>query len=649
MGTNDISAVKSSGDTIDESWYNDLRSALLGVVVGRDPSSGAVAASQDLGSSIFPWGNVYADGLVIGGSAIDFGNLTGIANSIISGRTRSTSILPDFIRANGAAASFQVLGATTNLLLNIDNTATSVSTDLTESGLTTAPGSNNTALVNDTGLTGQTSSKYQGEDGTTITIDTVGSEITDRIGQYVTLKTGTEYMLAYVKSATELTNCYRGYYFDSSGLPVERVALNNNDTLTLMSTAWVFVEDDAVTVDVTYNTPIYAFTEPSSPTTGDYWFDRANEVWKRYSGSAFVTINRILIGIAVIDSTNCVVSRSLNFNKSYVAFNAMRAEYESVTEIQVKDTEFELSVYGEQICSKFSTFIWDITSDLELSQIEASNTEYYAYVTTDGEQVLSDIKPYNQNAELKGWYHPYNSWRAIARINNDGSSDFDSDTLLNYSDYDAVIGVDVQKYDIALDSLTTLTPATDKLAYYTGANSAALTTLTSFARTLLDDADAAAARTTLGIPTQLVSSSSSTATSTTAIIPYDNTIPQNTEGTELVTVSITPKSASSKLVIEIDIPLIGITAVAQFFIGAFFVDSTANAIAASAASIDATTEPQTFRLRTVVSSGSTSARTYKFRYGSSGGTQALVLQLSGAAQKFGAIDEYVMTVTEIGS
>ena len=49
-----------------------------------------------------------------------------------------------------------------------------------------------------------------------------------------------------------------------------------------------------------------------------------------------------------------------------------------------------------------------------------------------------------------------------------------------------------------LTAINGLTPAADRIAYYTSASAGALTTLTPFARTLLDDADAATARTTLG-------------------------------------------------------------------------------------------------------------------------------------------------------
>jgi len=56
-----------------------------------------------------------------------------------------------------------------------------------------------------------------------------------------------------------------------------------------------------------------------------------------------------------------------------------------------------------------------------------------------------------------------------------------------------------------LTAINSLTPAADRIAYYTSASAGALATLTSFARTLLDDADAATARTTLGLGTAATS------------------------------------------------------------------------------------------------------------------------------------------------
>lgn len=61
------------------------------------------------------------------------------------------------------------------------------------------------------------------------------------------------------------------------------------------------------------------------------------------------------------------------------------------------------------------------------------------------------------------------------------------------------IGSDVQAYSPNLQALTTYTPVADRLPYYTGASTSALTAFTSFGRTLVGSIDVFAARTNLGL------------------------------------------------------------------------------------------------------------------------------------------------------
>lgn len=414
---------KIAGAVVDETWPNNIHTALRGDFMGRGPT-GVPTEDQNLGTQLLPWGQAFIGSLIVDEVLIDFGTAEQFPNRIVSSASRSTSDQPDFIRADGATNEFDLLATTTNLVITVNGSPATFTADATVTSITLAPSSNNTCLVDDTTLTDQESSKHIGEDGTTLTIDAAGTEITDRIGQYATFKHGTTgFFFAFIESATELTNIYRGFFIEWTDAPLVRQVLSDDDVLTLMSTGWVFAQNNGTTLDVTYVEPIADFVEPSGPATGDYWLDLNTVEWKRFSGSAFVVINRIPIGLVVTDTANTVASRSFDLSKIFSDYNTIDLEKESDSLIKSIEAQNRISVYGSTINYDFSHVRWDFATDIE-SGVEASNQIYYLYVTQDGESIISIEKPY-QRQDLKGQYHPYNTWRSVGNVFNDGSSNFE--------------------------------------------------------------------------------------------------------------------------------------------------------------------------------------------------------------------------------
>lgn len=142
---------------------------------------------------------------------------------------------------------------------------------------------------------------------------------------------------------------------------------------------------------------------------------------------------------------------------------------------------------------------------------------------------------------------------------------------------------------------------------------------------------------------QQVSASSSAYASGTTTTPADDTIPQNTEGTEFLTVSITPKSASSNLLIQVNANLAA--NVNGTLTSALFRDSTADAIAAQGQYLLAN-ELFVSVISVIVAASSTSATTFKFRCGSNNAGTVGMNGVSGS-RLYGGKAMSTITVTEI--
>jgi len=132
---------------------------------------------------------------------------------------------------------------------------------------------------------------------------------------------------------------------------------------------------------------------------------------------------------------------------------------------------------------------------------------------------------------------------------------------------------------------------------------------------------------------------------TAAIIPADNTIPQIGEGTELITVTITPKSAASTLMVEFYCPLVG-NAVNQYNTFALFRDAGANALTAGMTTVIGVSYSTDFSLKFYVASGAAVATTFRIRYGTTAGT-IHVLESQDGTITFGGVPQLSLTVTEI--
>jgi len=131
----------------------------------------------------------------------------------------------------------------------------------------------------------------------------------------------------------------------------------------------------------------------------------------------------------------------------------------------------------------------------------------------------------------------------------------------------------------------------------------------------------------------------------TTVIPFDDTIPQNTEGDEYMSLAITPKSATSKLLIQVTVQ--ATCSVNSWGNVALFQDSTANALAVAFGFTDAATSGHAVEFTHYMTSGTTSSTTFKVRAGVNGGGSTMTFNGQAGARRFGGTLASSITITEV--
>jgi hypothetical protein len=119
----------------------------------------------------------------------------------------------------------------------------------------------------------------------------------------------------------------------------------------------------------------------------------------------------------------------------------------------------------------------------------------------------------------------------------------DADASAQRTTMGVAIGSDVQAYDAGLASIAGLTTAANKVIYTTGSDTYAVADFTAFGRSLVDDADAAAGRTTLGLGT---AATQAVGTSANNVVQLDGSarLPA-VDGSQLTNINFTEQDPSA--------------------------------------------------------------------------------------------------------
>ena len=206
----------------------------------------------------------------------------------------------------------------------------------------------------------------------------------------------------------------------------------------------VFITEDR-TLTLTARKPIRSPIRPSDGEINDYWYDSANDQWKRFNGVDWSDFNVVPLGIAYFNGWVIVATESFHFNRERSNLNEVRSTLGEVLETGYRFTNAppaagRISVNGREIdfngrwdvlnangpddATRIETIMENPASYVRISHglpteresgpVDPVNTRpIYFYVGENGSPVYDTRRPVYLT-ELKGYYHPFMMARCVA-------------------------------------------------------------------------------------------------------------------------------------------------------------------------------------------------------------------------------------------
>jgi hypothetical protein len=415
MGSN-VLPERPDGVVIPTAWFNEIRQTMLADLVPRNSAGIPENLAGSLGTQLLQWDKVYASSIFLDGTPLETTFLKGRSWRIEDG-TKKASGFPQYLVAAGTGNGLNCTIDTSEEFRALANgEQISLLTNVVFSSLTPAPSSNHTALVNDTDLAGGVETETLGElDNKPITIDTIGSEISDRDGEYGAFKTPAgEVFLAIIDTTNnQLLPVVRGFGGTA------RAALSNNDTLTYMQINTLLFNNDGNTKISSPSYPINVAAFPAAGNSGNVYVERTGGA-QGYDDGADILEDYVIVGYAICDDTDCLHAEQIDFDLSWN--NTLDFPFRLLDNANIEIMRGANAGVKSVSPEFFSRASFNTTTNLEAGEVLTANTELFIYLDDTGTVTFSHKKPRRYGYLQRGLYHPTEYWRVVGSVMLDGSA-----------------------------------------------------------------------------------------------------------------------------------------------------------------------------------------------------------------------------------